>query len=102
MRLFPARRRLATAALIITFAALAQPAPSAAQEPEMIPRDVAKALTSTTTGGYQFCGDDIVVYRYRVDDETRDAPWLGVLTVVRGHGPDKRYMRLEARHGRRR
>lgn len=40
------RRPLPAAALITAFAALAQPAPAAAQEagPEMIPRDVAEAL----------------------------------------------------------
>lgn len=45
----------------------------------------------------QAASDDLVVYRYRVTDEERDSPWIGILMVARGHEPDERYLGLEAR-----
>lgn len=49
----------------------------------------------------QAAGDDVVVYRYRVPDEERDSPWLGLLSVVEGHDPEERYLGVEARRGER-
>lgn len=47
----------------------------------------------------QAVSDDVVVYRYRVPDEERDSPWLGLLSVARGHDADERHLTLEARRG---
>lgn len=47
----------------------------------------------------QAVSEDVVVYRYQVADEERDSPWLGLLSVARGHDTDERYLTLEARHG---
>lgn len=47
----------------------------------------------------QAASNDVVVYRYRVPDEERDSPWLGLLSVARGHEADERYLALEARRG---
>jgi hypothetical protein len=45
----------------------------------------------------QAASDDVVIYRYRVPDGDRDSPWLGLLSVARGHDGDERYLTLEAR-----
>ena len=49
----------------------------------------------------QAVSDVVVIYRYRVPDEDRDSPWLGLISVAQGHDADERYLTLEARRGER-